>query len=154
MRIGNRLFALGLLMLSVFISGTGDDISAGSSESDRQARNAESSEKAILVYTQAIAETTAPAIAFLSDRHLRRGATCVDCHGPSRPEKGTLVEMATCMKCHGEYERVAQRTKGLGKRNPHDSHIGQLDCTVCHQGHLPAALYCTKCHADLGLKVR
>jgi hypothetical protein len=154
MSIAKCLFALGLLMLSAFFSGIREDIVAGSGKPSRPARIVESREEAILLYSQAIAETTAPASAFLSDRHLQRGTTCVDCHGPSRPGKGTLVEMATCMKCHGEYDKVAERTKNLGKRNPHDSHIGQLDCTVCHQGHLPAELYCTKCHADLDLKVR
>lgn len=30
--------------------------------------------------------------------------------------------------------------------NPHKSHIGQMQCTACHSGHVPSVAYCTNCH--------
>jgi hypothetical protein len=89
---------------------------------------------------------------FLADRHIKRGASCTDCHGTSAPRHGAVVDMNACMKCHGTFDQVAKLTASLGKRNPHDSHIGQLDCTVCHHGHSQSELYCANCHTDLELK--
>jgi hypothetical protein len=89
---------------------------------------------------------------FMADRHLKRGATCADCHGTSVPSPGALVDMSSCLKCHGSYDKVAALTQSLGGRNPHDAHIGQLDCTVCHHGHSEPVLYCSNCHTDLNLK--
>jgi hypothetical protein len=89
---------------------------------------------------------------FLADRHGKRNVNCVGCHGTASPEKGTFVEMAACLKCHGTYDKVKERTKNLGKRNPHNNHVGELDCTVCHYGHSESVLYCAKCHTNLDLK--
>lgn len=91
---------------------------------------------------------------FMADRHIKRGASCVDCHGTGAPEHGAFVDMSACMKCHGTYDKVAASTQSLGKRNPHDSHIGQLECAVCHHGHSQPVLYCSNCHTDLDLKTR
>ena len=31
-------------------------------------------------------------------------------------------------------------------RNPHASHLGEIDCTVCHKAHGPSKIYCLGCH--------
>jgi flagellar basal body-associated protein FliL len=33
-------------------------------------------------------------------------------------------------------------------RNPHDSHLGNQDCSNCHQTHEQSVLVCSQCHAD------
>ena len=95
--------------------------------------------------------TVAWADDFLADRHGEKGVSCADCHDTDTPEKGTFVAMDKCLACHGPYEDLAVKTDQLGKKNPHNSHVGNLDCTVCHYGHAPSVLYCTKCHTGLGL---
>lgn len=89
---------------------------------------------------------------FLADRHVQRGIDCVDCHGTDTPEKDTFVSMDKCMDCHGSYDEVEAMTQSLGEENPHNNHVGELDCTVCHYGHSPSTLYCAKCHSGLDLK--
>ena len=37
------------------------------------------------------------------------------------------------------------------KRNPHNNHNGNLDCSTCHQTHEQSVLYCTQCHSDVKL---
>ena len=99
-----------------------------------------------------LSSSTSYAENFLADRHVQRGVSCVDCHDTDAPEQGTFVEMDKCLNCHGSYEDVEALTQDLGKKNPHNNHVGALDCTVCHYGHVPSMLYCQKCHSDLNLK--
>jgi hypothetical protein len=33
-------------------------------------------------------------------------------------------------------------------RNPHDSHLGNQDCSNCHQTHEQSVLVCSQCHGD------
>jgi hypothetical protein len=33
-------------------------------------------------------------------------------------------------------------------RNPHDSHLGNQDCSNCHQTHEQSVMMCSQCHAD------
>ncbi|MDR2381440.1 MAG: cytochrome c3 family protein [Bifidobacteriaceae bacterium] len=52
--------------------------------------------------------------------------------------------------CHVEAESLEELKVVLADqhRNPHDSHNGTLDCTVCHQTHQQSVMWCTQCHAD------
>jgi len=34
------------------------------------------------------------------------------------------------------------------ERNPHNSHLGNQDCTTCHNSHEQSVMYCTNCHSD------
>lgn len=34
-------------------------------------------------------------------------------------------------------------------RNPHDSHLGNVDCYTCHSMHGKSKLYCTQCHDNV-----
>lgn len=69
---------------------------------------------------------------------------CDTCHAgqtmPSAPAQ------KTCLQCHRSYEALAAKTKG-DKFNPHDSHMGRIDCTQCHAMHKKSHYICHDCHA-------
>ncbi|MGD0229601.1 MAG: cytochrome c3 family protein [Syntrophorhabdales bacterium] len=88
-----------------------------------------------------------PAPSTLADRHAAHHVSCEGCHG-NGPKKA--VEMMRCFQCHKSYAAVAERTKDL-KPNPHDSHLVDLECNVCHHGHKPFELYCNTCHIDMNI---
>jgi len=86
---------------------------------------------------------------FLADKHKTAGIACSGCHKESPPKAGPSTE--ACLKCHGPYEKVVSKTEKL-ERNPHASHLGELDCSNCHHGHKPSVDYCAGCHT-FGFKV-
>lgn len=73
---------------------------------------------------------------------------CRDCHGNVSKENYKSVETLTCLQCHSSKEKLADRLKFLGKKNPHNSiHDGQnLNCYSCHNEHKPSYNMCTDCH--------
>jgi DnaJ-class molecular chaperone len=73
---------------------------------------------------------------------------CATCHGTATPSRPAPA--SACMKCHGSYDAIAKRTAKITP-NPHDAHVGQLRCTLCHKAHQPSVLYCDQCH-DFKLK--
>lgn len=85
--------------------------------------------------------------------HTDQGFACADCHGTDEPEAAPAI--AACLECHGSYEEIAEATKPAepdpedpeSYANPHDSHMGQLDCTSCHKTHSPSELVCAECHS-------
>lgn len=50
-----------------------------------------------------------------------------------------------CLDCHISYDFVAEQTDWL-KRNPHNSHNGELPCNTCHVSHGEQIDYCARCH--------
>lgn len=80
---------------------------------------------------------------YLDHNHGQRDVTCAGCHEKPFPEKRTAMDQ--CLGCHGNYEEVAALTKDL-THNPHDSHLGEIRCTLCHKGHEESVSYCTQCH--------
>ena len=95
-----------------------------------------------------------PAAAFaadvhLADRHTARGAACDKCHVAGTTKAPTAKE---CFACHGDYKKLADRAAELDI-NPHDSHMGELECAECHQGHQQPKLVCDQCHEFRGMKV-
>jgi hypothetical protein len=82
----------------------------------------------------------------LDDRHTQQRITCELCHGnPTGEDAGSTGQ---CLKCHVSYERIAALTKGKGvSPNPHDSHYGEIRCTLCHRVHKDSELYCNTCHS-------
>ncbi|MDR0433668.1 MAG: cytochrome c3 family protein [Gracilibacteraceae bacterium] len=59
-----------------------------------------------------------------------------------------------CLDCH-DFEEVKQITRErfaevsgppYNVANPHDSHNGELDCSVCHRMHQKQTLLCAQCH--------
>ncbi len=87
---------------------------------------------------------------FLAGSHMTDtniSASCTDCHG----ENGLLDDAETqvnntCISCHGDLEEMAKITN-TSEINPHTSHLGKINCTACHGGHEPSAMYCNNCHS-------
>lgn len=69
---------------------------------------------------------------FLADRHASYGASCQSCHGSGKPTSTPMKD--SCLTCHGSYTELAQKTAG-GLLNPHQAHLGEPNCTLCHHGH-------------------
>ena len=84
----------------------------------------------------------------------------IDLYDTQAPECGYLrtewkyfnVTPQNCLKCHGgSYEKLAEQTAG-GDINYHNTHLGPIACTECHQGHKPPKLVCDQCH-EFSVKV-
>ena len=86
---------------------------------------------------------------FLGDKHKNMGVDCSGCHKEDPPEQN--VPMAACLGCHGDYPKVAAKTNKLDP-NPHDSHLGEIECGQCHHAHKASVLVCAGCH-DMDMKV-
>ena len=114
--------------------------------------------------------------AILASAHERTDTSCLDCHEPTLSEQvaegmawlagdfmvdesGFIVhegeafdyDDATCETagCH-DYEQVIDATAdwdGEAGTNPHDSHLGKLECESCHSSHGQSTLYCDSCHS-------
>ncbi len=80
---------------------------------------------------------------FLAEKHKNRGTDCSGCHMESPPKQD--VPRAVCLGCHGDYPKVADKTNKLDP-NPHDSHLGEVDCGKCHHAHKASANFCNECH--------
>jgi len=86
--------------------------------------------------------------------HHKEGVQCKDCHGVEKPKEEPTSK--ACVDCHGPYSKLAQRTRKL-HANPHDSHMGPLDCLKCHGVHEPMEVEkipCMECHADFEFKTK
>jgi len=93
--------------------------------------------------------TAGAAEGFLSDRHVGRGVTCESCHTTMPPK---AVNGDTCLKCHGPYSALAKKTDDKDI-NPHDTHLGEADCSLCHKGHKKPVLACDECHEFRDMRV-
>lgn len=86
-------------------------------------------------------------------KHMQRGVSCAQCHGVSAPT--TPAKAKSCMKCH-DYATLAAKTdpkkKPELKLNPHDSHAGELRCTLCHREHAQSVNHCKTCHKSSDAK--
>ena len=79
----------------------------------------------------------------LSHSHQLNGVTCADCHGITEPAKPP--EQKKCVSCHADYKKIIIQTdKTLPP--PHDSHMGDLDCGLCHHQHSKSENFCSQCH--------
>ena len=80
----------------------------------------------------------------VTGKHAEAKVTCAACHGSDAPTK--RAPASACISCHGDNASVAKRTKNVTP-NPHDSHQGDLRCTLCHKTHEPSVVYCDECHS-------
>ena len=102
--------------------------------------------------------------------HAQQDVTCLECHVPTTqqqvnelvvymqgdftvPLEELEVSEEFCFDCHlpnehTSYEEVIQRTKGL-ELNPHESHLGEMDCDICHKTHKLSEDYCADCHGPV-----
>lgn len=91
-----------------------------------------------LIFVQVHAQTP-----MLADRHVQRGIKCEKCHAQGMKN---LVTQQDCLICHGgSYEKLAEKTAD-SDINPHATHMGEVACTDCHQGHKAPRLVCDQCH--------
>jgi fumarate reductase flavoprotein subunit len=88
----------------------------------------------------------------LADLHAAKKLACDSCHGAG----ATVVDdneqpvNSNCIKCHGALSEVAK--KATGHINPHKAHLGEINCTTCHHGHVASKAYCLNCH-DFMMKI-
>ena len=85
---------------------------------------------------------------YLDSIHGAKNVTCRSCHGNVLPTLGDVVENERCLACHGTYDSLVKKTTPLKfpDRNPHNSHLGVINCTVCHFAHSESKPYCLECH--------
>ncbi len=109
----------------------------------------------------------------LDNLHNQAGVECKECHDyPLDAEitsgiaflvgnyevdnEGKLMPVTydndMCLQCHISYDYVAQSTDFL-RRNPHNSHNGQLPCKTCHVSHGDQIDYCSSCHDNGGQRL-
>ncbi len=88
--------------------------------------------------------------------HAKHHVSCFDCHRKGLPRKGDSVENDTCISCHDSYVDLAQKTKParFPDRNPHESHLGEIECVVCHRAHKPSEIYCLGCHLQFDMEIK
>jgi cytochrome c nitrite reductase small subunit len=102
--------------------------------------------------------------------HATEGVTCLQCHVPTvdqqvnelvvymqgqyaNPLVALEVSDEFCFDCHESnehtsYEEVVELTADL-ELNPHDSHLGELECDLCHNMHRVSEDYCADCHGPV-----
>ena len=80
--------------------------------------------------------------------HGKANVVCGGCHGSHLPKEGDTVENDRCLLCHGPLDRLQAKTspEDSPRRNPHQSHVGDIGCTVCHHAHSASKVYCLECH--------
>lgn len=90
----------------------------------------------------------------LDSIHARKGIDCAGCHGAALPQLDDKPATARCLACHGSYAELAAKTPGQdhASRNPHRSHLGEINCTVCHKAHQVSETYCLDCHKLFKMK--
>ena len=91
---------------------------------------------------------------YMDNLHAKSGIACSNCHGKSLPKAGDTVENGRCLDCHGPMEKLVQKTELKDtNRNPHRSHLDNLDCIICHKGHSASVVYCLSCHKNFDMKI-
>ena len=92
---------------------------------------------------------------YLDSLHGSKNVTCNGCHGKMLPTSDDNVDSERCLKCHGPLENLVAKTapKDFPDRNPHQSHLGEIACAVCHQGHGASSVYCLNCHKNFNMKI-
>jgi len=94
--------------------------------------------------------------------HGKAGVGCLSCHPRTisnelseqvayrtdnyrKPLREVKVRKEVCLHCHTDYDLMAERTADVVP-NPHYSHLGEVDCRVCHKMHKDSVNYCFDCH--------
>ncbi len=85
---------------------------------------------------------------YLDNSHAKVSLSCANCHDTKLPQLDDTVENIKCLECHGPMEELAKKTEPaeFKDRNPHQSHLGEIACTVCHKSHGESKVYCLGCH--------
>ncbi len=75
-------------------------------------------------------------------KHSAKGVSCEACHKTKSPSRA--AKASSCNTCHN-YADLAKKTAKVNP-NPHESHAGEVRCTLCHREHKPSVNYCLECH--------
>jgi fumarate reductase flavoprotein subunit len=92
---------------------------------------------------------------YLAGSHVEKeNADCITCHdGKVKVEDSETSVNNGCINCHGDLASVAETVAVKGEINPHESHLGKINCTSCHGGHAPSFVYCNNCHSFTDLNI-
>jgi hypothetical protein len=93
---------------------------------------------------------------YLDAKHAAQAVTCAGCHGRNLPMMYATVTNDRCLACHGPMQNLVAKTRPaqFPDRNPHQSHLGDIACTVCHHSHMASEVYCLGCHANFNMTIR
>lgn len=93
---------------------------------------------------------------FLDNLHAKASLSCANCHGKELPKLDSTLANAKCLDCHGPIDQLAQKSEpaDFKDRNPHRSHLGEIDCTVCHKAHSESKIYCLQCHVKFAMSFK
>lgn len=82
----------------------------------------------------------------LASFHSKNQGGCTACHitpGKVSDDSETHINQQ-CKSCHGGYEELKDAKLEI---DPHNSHLGDINCTSCHKGHEQSKVYCNECHS-------
>lgn len=113
---------------------------------------------AALAFGAAASANAGPA---MSLKH--KGVECAACHGTKAPVEA--ADQSACIQCHGQYKgKVVPNADYNPDRNPrrpvidvnpHDSHLGDVRCTLCHKEHAKSPqTTCNQCHQNFRLNAK
>lgn len=93
---------------------------------------------------------------YTDNLHAKAGMICSQCHGKGLPKAGDTVENSRCLACHGPMDQLINKTESreFKDRNPHKSHLGNIDCIICHKAHTESRVYCLDCHKQFEMKIK
>lgn len=91
------------------------------------------------------------------------GMDCVSCHATNKPVE--QADQSACIKCHGQYKGKVvpgadynpdrNPRRPVIEVNPHDSHLGDVRCTLCHREHSKSPqTTCYQCHQNFRLNAK
>ncbi len=89
---------------------------------------------------------------FLAGHHMKKHLACENCHPKAEISDSETAINNQCVTCHGSLKALGEKTPEK-KFNPHDSHLGKINCTACHQGHRQSTSYCHSCHDFKGMAI-
>jgi hypothetical protein len=92
-----------------------------------------------------------------ADHGAKRNLMCGACHlGQLIPDDNETTLNRQCTACHGTNAQVSAKLKARLKNphiDPHASHLGEIACTACHQGHQASKAYCLGCHTNFVMPI-
>jgi hypothetical protein len=93
---------------------------------------------------------------YMDSLHAKANLSCASCHGNTLPKPDDSVEKSRCLECHGPEDDLVKKTepKDFQDRNPHKSHLGEINCTVCHHSHSKSMVLCLDCHRKFNMKIQ
>lgn len=118
---------------------------------------------ATLLASSLLLAGTSTAFAAQDLMHKHKDVPCATCHGTNTPTE--MADQAACIKCHGQYKgKVVPNADYNPDRNPrrpvievnpHDSHLGDVRCTLCHREHSQSPqTACNQCHKNFRLNAK